>query len=413
MNWFDDLKWRNLINSITNEEKLNYFDKNKKSLYVGFDPSASSLHLGNYVMILLLRRFKIAGFKPIAIIGGATGMIGDPSGKSKERNLLDKKTLEQNKLLIKKQLEKYAFCELIIDNYEFYKDLSFLDFLRDIGKLVNVNDILQKEIVKTRLETGISYTEFSYNLMQAYDFSKLYKEYETWLQLGGSDQWGNITSGIEMIRKMYGDDNHAFGMTFNLLTTSDGKKFGKSENNAIYLDKNLTSPYQMYQYLINQSDSDVIKLLKCLTMLTKEEIENIEAEQIKNPSLRYAQNALADWILTDIHGIDELNKAKDISKKLFSNEISSIDINDLKNALENVPTTFLVNEQYNIVDLLIALQIAKSKTQARELLSTNAIMVNGNKVNLESFVINKSDCINKEFVVVKKGKRNYFVGKWN
>lgn len=413
MNWLEDLQWRGLINAITNEAKLIKIVEDKRAAYVGFDPSAASLHLGNYVMIMMVRRLNLAGIKTYAIVGGATGMIGDPSGKSSERNLLDQATVEHNKKAIIGQLTKYATSN-IVDNYDHFKDMNYLTFLRDVGKLVNINYLLEKEIIKSRLETtGLSYTEFSYNLIQSYDFLKLYQEKNVHLQIGGSDQWGNITAGIEMIRKVVGDDNTAVGMTMNLLTNSEGKKFGKSEKGAIYLDKNLTSPYEMYQYLINQSDEDVIKLLKVFTLLSKEEIEAIEAQHLADPKARIAQNALANWVLTDIHGEAELKNVIEISQKLFKGDIHDMKASDLKAAFQTVPTAVVNENEYNILDFLVQAQVVSSKTQARELVTTNAILINGLKVNDVDFTVTKSDAFDQEFTVIRKGKKNYFIAKWN
>lgn len=414
MNLLDDLQWRGLINAITNEDKLIEFIKNKKAAYVGFDPSAASLHLGNYVMIMMARRLISYGIKTYALVGGATGMIGDPSGKSSERNLLDEQTVINNKLAIIEQLKKYATND-IVDNYEHFRNMSFLTFLRDVGKYVNVNYLLEKEIIKTRLEsTGLSYTEFSYNLIQSYDFYCLYQDLGVHLQIGGSDQWGNITGGIELIRKMIGDENNkAVGLTINLLTNSEGKKFGKSEKGAIFLDKNLTSPYEMYQYLINQSDEDVVKLLKVFTLLTREEIESILQEHNSDPSKRKAQQELANWVVSDIHGKEELANVISISQKLFSGNIKDINVNDLKLALSNVPNTNINFSELNIVDFLVEAKVVSSKTQARELVSSNSISINGDKVNDLNFIVSKANAFNNEFTVIRKGKKNYFIAKWN
>lgn len=413
MKLLDDLKWRGILNSITNEEKFEEAIKLKKSAYIGFDPSASSLHLGNYVMLIMARRLQEYGIKTYAMIGGATGMIGDPSGKSSERNLLDEETVNRNKLAIKKQLEKYA-SKNILDNYDNFKNMSYLTFLRDVGKMVNINYLLEKEIIKTRLETsGMSYTEFSYNLIQSYDFLQFYKNYDVAIQVGGSDQWGNITAGIEMIRKSIGDNNLACGLTLNLLTNSEGKKFGKSEKGAIFLDPNLTSPYAMYQFLINQSDNDVIKLLKFLTLISHEEIIEIENKQNAEPFKRHAQHELAKWVITDIHGETIYNRVKEISNILFNGDIKTLTIDELKSAMNNVPSITLTNSEMNIVDFIIANNIVDSKRAARELISNNSIMINGNKINDLDFIVKKSDAFNNEFTIIKKGKKNYFVTNWN
>lgn len=408
----NDLKLRGLLNNITNEEKFNDAVKNNKAVYVGFDPSADSLHLGNYIMIMLLNRFKEFGIKTFALVGGATGMIGDPSGRSSERNLLSKETLKNNIEAIKKQLELLT-SSTVINNYDFYKNMNFLDFLRDVGKLININYLLEKEIISNRLETGISYTEFSYNLLQGYDFLKLYKEQDIAIQAGGSDQWGNITTGIEMIRKSIESDNNACGITINLLTTSEGKKFGKSEKGAIFLDDKKTSVYEMYQFLINQNDADVKKLLNFLTMLTSEEINKIMLEQEKNPSSRIAQKTLAKEVVRDIHGNEKLEQAIKISNALFNGEINQLKEEEFLIAIKNLPTTELKEKEIKMIDLLTKAGIAKSNRVAREFLKANSISLNNETINDENRIISKNDnSINNEFTIIKKGKRSYFLIIW-
>ncbi len=409
MNKFlEELKWRDILNNVTNETKLAKAIENNMGAYIGFDPSADSLHLGNYVMIMMLRRLKQFNIEAYAVIGGATGMIGDPSGKSNERNLLDKETLEHNKVAIKKQLEKYGKAK-VLDNFDNFKDTNYLDFLRDIGKMINVNYMLEKDIIRSRLETGISYTEFSYTLIQAYDFLKYYRDFNIGIQLGGSDQWGNITTGCEMIRKAIGDKNLGCGVTINLLLKSDGKKFGKSEKGAIYLDPERTSPYAMYQFLINQHDDDVIKLLKFFTMLEQNEIEEIETQHKKEPFRRIAQKKLAELIVKDIHGDVQLNKVMETSRSLFSGDITKIDYKDLKVALEAAPTTILNEKQIDLIDLLIRANICSSRRQGRELIKNNSIKINGVKQNDEFFKVSQTDALNHEFSVLQKGKKNYFM----
>ena len=412
MKFLDDLKWRGILNSITNEEKFEKLVAENKCAYVGFDPSAISLHLGNYVMLMMVRRLNAAGIKTYAVVGGATGMIGDPSGKSAERNLLTADVVNKNKAAIVEQLKKYATND-VLDNYDNFKDMSFLTFLRDVGKMVSINYLLEKEVIKTRLETtGLSYTEFSYNLIQSYDFLTYYQKYNVALQVGGSDQWGNITAGIEMIRKTVGDDNVACGITMNLLTNSEGKKFGKSEKGAIFLNPELTSPYEMYQFLINQPDSEVIKLLKFLTMLSKDEIESIELVHTQEPFKRIAQQKLAEIVVSDVHGTETYNRVKEISSILFNGDITTLTTKELKMAMNNVPSAKMESSEMNIVDLLIALGVADSKRLARELVSNNSIMINGQKVNDTEFIVKKSNAFDNEFTVVKKGKKNYFVATW-
>lgn len=409
----EELKWRNILNNVTNEDKLDYALKHHKGAYIGFDPSAKSLHLGNYAAIVLLRRFKKFGLKTYALVGGATGMIGDPSGKSSERNLLSMEQVDVNKLAIKNQLQKYAKVDAIFDNYDFYKDINFIDFLRVVGKYINVNYMFEKEIIKSRLETGISFTEFSYTLIQANDFYKLYTEHDIFLQAGGSDQWGNITTGCELIRKKTDDQNHACGLTINLLLKSDGKKFGKSEKGAIFLDASLTSAYEMYQFLINQEDSDVINLLKFLTELSRDEIEHLNQETINNPKLKLAQKALAQTIVTDIHGSEEYESARKISDILFSNaDPHLLTKKELATIYEIALAQTLEYKQYNLVELLTTTKIANSNREARELINNNSISINGVKQTDENNTISENDLLQKEYTIIKKGKRNCYIVKW-
>lgn len=411
-NLIKDLKARNLINNITNEEKLKKALAENKGIYVGFDPSADSLHLGNYIMIMLLKRFRLHNIKTFALVGGATGMIGDPSGKSAERNLLDKTILEHNITKIKYQLEKFTNSQ-VINNYDFYKNMTFLDFLHDVGKLININYLLEKEIISSRLDVGISYTEFSYNLLQGYDFLQLYKNDNIAIQAGGSDQWGNITTGIEIIRKSLGDDNIACGLTINLLTNSEGKKFGKSEKGAIYLDENKSSVYEMYQFLINQTDADVEKLLNFLTLIDVDEINKIMQAHKENPALRIAQKALAQAVVVDVHGQQKYEQALHISQVLFNGNINELNQEEFNIAIKSLPTTKLDKDEIKIIDLLNLANISSSNRVARDFLSTGSILVNDIKVNDENFLVKKQDAINQEFSIIKKGKRNYFLIVWN
>ena len=410
--FLNELKWRGILNNVTNEEKLIKAIKNNKAAYIGFDPTAKSLHLGNYVMIMLLRRFQQFGIKSYALIGGATGQIGDPSGKSSERNLLDLEKVNENKKHIIKQLKEYGKVEEVLDNYDNFKEMNVLDFLREVGKLINVNYMLEKDIIKTRLEVGISYTEFTYMLIQGYDFLKYYQTKNVAIQAGGSDQWGNITTGCEMIRKVVGEDNLACGITINLLLKSDGTKFGKSEKGAIFLDKNLTSPYEMYQFLINQEDKDVINLLKFLTLLTEQEINNLEEDLKQNPRERKAQKVLAELILTDIHGKSAFEQSLKISKSLFSDDFNSLSNDDWKQVYNTIPNFELEANSYSLVELLVKSSIAPSNREARQLISAGSIMVNGIKINDETKTFSNNDVISGNFTIIKKGKRNYFIIQW-
>ncbi len=403
------LKERGIINNITNEEKISKL-KNGDGIYIGFDPTAESLHLGNYIPISLLRRFKLAGLKTYAVLGGATGMIGDPSFKESERKLLDKKTLERNKAAIKLQLQ--AFGLEVIDNYDFYKKMNILDFLRDVGKHINVNYMMAKECINTRLETGLSFTEFTYTLLQGYDFSVLYKEHNIKVQAGGSDQWGNITTGLELIRKFYGD-NDALGITLNLLLDSSGKKFGKSVGGAIWLDRFKTSPYAMYQYFVNQPDVEVEKLLNWYTFLEDDDIKKIMSYHKKEPKKKLAQKMLALEVCQDIHGKTQARQAKEITEILFesSKPITDITMEQLEMILNDVPMFDNKGQKRKLIELLVESKICSSRREAREMLSSGSISIDG--------VVKKDE--NEEifprhfeykYLFIKKGKRNFFIIKF-
>ena len=402
---FNDLQARKIVKDITNEEKFLTLKKDD-GVYVGFDPTASSLHLGNYVQIITLKRFQKQGFKSIGLVGGATGMIGDPSGKNSERNLLSNDEIIFNKNKISRQLKSFGLE--VIDNYDWWKNVSIIDFLRDIGKLLNINYMIQKDSVKSRLETGISFTEFSYQLIQGWDFNWLYDHNNVKMQIGGSDQWGNITSGLEIIRKEKGENN-ALGLTINLLTTSLGKKFGKSENNAVWLDSELTTPYEMYQYLLNTTDEDVEKMLMWLTFLEVDQILEIVRNHLEDPKKRYAQKKLATEVVNDIHGIDEMKNIEVINDVLFNGgDIKSLTSVQLESISEIVPC--LETCETNIVEILVDTKVASSKRDARELIIGNAISINGQKiVNIDyEYKIEEN---NKKYSILKKGKKKFFVIK--
>ncbi len=412
MNFLNELKERGIINNITNDKKIeDFFKKKDKSLYIGFDPTANSLHLGNYVAISILKRFKDNGFKTFAIVGGATGMIGDPSGKTSERVLLNTDIIKKNITSIEKQLKQFSGAE-VFNNFEIYKNMNVLDFLRDIGKTINVNHILEREIVKKRLETGISFTEFTYSILQGYDFYYLYKNKNVSLQLGGSDQWGNITAGIDYIRRQEGDNNTACGITLNLLTKSDGTKFGKSEKGAIYLDKNLTSPYEMYQFLINQTDEEIEKLFKFLSFKTLNEIQEINDNHRKEPFKKIAQKELANELISTIHGNEELKKVLKISQCIFNNKIEELTNEELKEAFNSVPNYHTNCTEKNIVELLVESKIVDSKRIARELIDGKSIYVNNKLITSYEFTATKKESYNNEFSLIRKGKKNYFLIIW-
>lgn len=401
MKIINELKQRGIFNNITNEEKFAQL-KQGEAVYIGFDPTAKSLHLGNYLQIVMLLRFKKAGFKPIAVLGGATGMIGDPSGKSAERNLLDSKELDSNKEYIKKQLESFGLE--VIDNYDFYKDMNVLTFLREVGKLLNVNYMINKDVVASRLETGISFTEFSYQLIQGWDFKELYDKHNVKVQIGGSDQWGNITSGVEIIRKTNGDDNTAVGITTNLLTTASGKKFGKTEGNAIWLEKNLTTPFQLYQYILNTPDEDLEKIMKWTTLLPLEEIENIMKEHSVEPFKRKAQIRLAQELVKDIHSPEELEEAENLSSVLFGQgDIKSL-TNDQKMQLKGSVPSF-ENIHGTLFEVLTQVGAIQSNREGREFVSSGAIQINGEVISDENYSFASG------VYLIKKGKKKFFLIK--
>ncbi|MDR2636476.1 MAG: tyrosine--tRNA ligase [Mycoplasmataceae bacterium] len=412
---YDDLKWRGLIADISSSEKIkNFFDK-KLSAYVGFDPSFKSLHLGNYVTLTLVRRLTDAGHKVYGIVGGMTGLIGDPRdpklsvSATLERQLKTKEEIESNVASIRQQLITYSHATDVFNNASFYKNMTVADYLRDIGKLINVNYLLEKEIIARRLETGISYAEFSYTLLQGYDSLYLYKNHDVVCQFGGADQWGNITTGLEMIRKTVGFKNQSCCFSVPLLLKPDGTKFGKSEKGAIFLDKNLTSPYEMYQFFINQPDEQVEELIKKFTFLSKDEIKKIIALHNKEPFKRIAQKCLAQAVVTDIHGNDEFEKCQKISNALFNDKLNSLTTSELFSALQGVNKYTVEDSKINICDLLVNAQISKSKSDARKLIKQNAISVNSTVINDFEFTLDKSQMIDNKFSYVKKGKKDYLL----
>lgn len=402
----NDLKNRNILNNIANEEKLYLLDKNI-SVYAGFDPTAKSLHLGNYIQIATLLRFKQFGIKPIAIIGGITGMIGDPSFRSSERQYLDEKVLLENKAAIIKQLK--SFDLEVIDNLDFYKGWTIVDFLRNIGTLINVNYLLNKENIATRLEQGLSFTEFSYTLLQGWDFKTLYEKYNVKIQLGGSDQWGNITTGLEMIRKLYGEKNDAVAIVANLLLDESGKKFGKSTGGgSLWLDKELTSPYSIYQFLLNQSDEKVNELLNWLTFLDVNEIKQIILKHNENKAQRYAQKILAYEVVKDIHSKEIACQCKNISDILFSKDkkISSLTLGDI-----SLLKGFLPLYKYNgetFIDFLKNNNIVSSNREAREFISKKTFIIDDFIVNDENTKIEFNN-FSKKYAILKKGKKEFFI----
>ena len=416
LNIVDELKARGLVKDFSNEEEVRELLKTKQTIYCGFDPSASSMHVGNFVMISMLMRLQRAGHKIIAIVGGATGMIGDPSGKSKERNLQGVEALKANTECIKKQLERFIDLSdpekgMILNNYEWLGSMDLLTYLRDFGKFFPVNYMLAKDIVASRLEAGVSYTEFSYMILQSIDFLKLHQNYGCSLQIGGGDQWGNLTSGLELIRKIEGQDAKVGCFTVPLLLDQNGKKFGKSEDGALYLDAKLVSPYKIYQYFINVSDDDAARYLKVFSFKSLEEIAEITKDHYEHLGARIAQKALAFEIVELIHGKAKAEECKKMSEVLFSGEIKSLS----KENIEELFGSFKVEQPKGLLleDMLIAIKAASSKREAREFINGNAVAINGEKVCDLTHVVDEKDALFGEYVVIKRGKKNYYLVKFN
>lgn len=414
MTLYEELIKRDLIKDVSNEELAKKMLNDEKiTFYCGFDPSAESLQLGNFVQIVRMMLLQRYGHRPIVLVGGATGLIGDPK-QSGERKLL---TLEQslkNSEKIKVQLSKFIDLSsdskgIIVNNYDWISKIDTISFLRDYGKHFNINYMLSKDTVASRLDSGISYTEFSYMLIQAIDFLKLHEKYNCNLQFGGSDQWGNITAGLELIRKTNGDNTEVVGISSPLLTKSDGTKFGKSESGALWIDESLTSPYQIYQYLLNTPDLDVIKYLKTLTLLDINEIEKLE-QTINNEMRenRVAQKLLAKEVVTLIHGVDAYNRAVKITDTLFSGDINNLSLNELEECFSGIVSS-KVREGINVIDMLVETNILPSKREAREMISNSAITINGEKVTDEAIIYTKNKLLYNKYLVIRKGKKTYYL----
>ena len=413
-NIIDELNWRGLIQEYSNEEKMKELLSTKQTIYCGFDPSASSMHVGNFVMISILMRLQRAGHKVIAVVGGATGMIGDPSGKSKERNLQGKETLQKNTESIRAQLERFIDLTdpekgAIVNNYDWLGNISFLDYLRDYGKYFPINYMLSKDIIASRLEAGISFTEFSYMTLQSVDFLTLHQKYGCNIQIGGNDQWGNLTAGLELIRKVEGNDVNVGVMTAHLLTRADGKKFGKSEDGALFLDPKLTSPYKLYQYFINTTDEDAIRYLKVFSFKSREEIIAIEKEHLANPGARIGQKALAADIVETIHGKEGLEEALKVTQAFFSGDVKNLTEEQIENVLGG-GNVIELDSSLPLEDLLILIKAASSKREAREFIAGNSVLVNGDKVN-SNIEVSKENALFNKYTIIRRGKKNYFLVK--
>ncbi len=411
-NIIDELNARGLIEQYSNEDKVREMLGRKQTIYCGFDPSASSMHLGNYAMISLLKRFQLAGHRIVAVVGGATGMIGDPSGKSSERSLLTKEKLAANTASIKAQLEKYLDLEdpekgCLVSNLEWLGELSMIDFLRDYGKYFSINYMLSKEIVKSRLESGISFTEFAYQILQSIDFYHLHHEYGVSMQIGGNDQWGNLTSGLELIRKIDGLDEEVEAMTGKLILRSDGKKFGKSEKGALFLDPALTSAYEIYQFLINVTDEDAIRFLKIFSFLSLEEISEVAKEHFAAPGARIGQKRLAYELTKDLHGKGAADHAVELTQTLFSGEVSSLSEEDIETVFGSFKKDVAPGK--TLEDLLVELGACPSKREARTLIQGNSISINGEKVAELGKIIDRDGALYGKYVLIRRGKKNYYL----
>ena len=407
MKLYDELKWRGLIKDVTSPELEEKLNNGGMTFYIGTDPTADSMHIGHLSSFLISKRLKDAGHNPILLVGGATGQIGDPRPTT-ERAMITKEEVAHNFECLKEQAERIFGFE-VVNNYDWIKDINTIDFLRDYGKYFNINYMLDKDIIRRRLDTGITFTEFSYMILQSLDFLHLHETRGVNLQVAGSDQWGNITAGVDLIRKKTGDEVYAF--TMPLVTTKDGKKFGKSEGNALWLDKNKTSSYELYQYLVNVEDEMVIDYLKIFTFLSKEEIENIEKQHKEKPEERLAHKTLAKEIITFIHGEEEYNKAIKISKALFSGDIKELTGKEIEDGFKDVPS-FNITEELSLIDLLVNNNICQSRREAREFLTAGSITINGEKVQDENQIINKESAIENKFIVIRRGKKKYYLGKF-
>lgn len=407
MTFFEELKWRGLVKDISSPELENKLNQGGLKFYIGADPTAESLHIGQFPTFLMVERLKRAGHHPYILVGGATGRVGDPRGTG-EREKAEISVIEHNYGKMKAQIKKLFGEEVqLVNNYDWFKDINYIDFLRDVGKYINVSYMINKDLVKRQMDIGISYAEFSYMLIQGYDFKKLHDNYGVTLQFGGSDQWGNLTTGIELIRKLNSEEVFAFSMP--LITDSTGKKLGKSYGNALWLDPEKTSSYEMYQYLLNLEDIMMEEYLKKFTFLTKEEIADIMKQQSEQPEKRVAQKALAKEVLDFIHGEGAYENAVKISEALFSGNIKDLTVSQIEDAFKGIEP-FTITEEENLVDFLVHFQICSSKREAREFIGNNSITLNGEKITDCAFLVTKDVAIEQKYVVVRRGKKKYFIG---
>ena len=406
MNLYEELMWRGLIKDTAGNDLEKKLNDEKITFYWGTDPTADSLHIGHYSSLVTAKRLARAGHNPILLVGGATGLIGDPRPTS-EREIISKEQLNKNLEGLKKQVDKiFDGKATIVNNNDWISKFNLTDFLREVGKYINVNYMLDKDIISRRLETGITFAEFAYTLIQGYDFLHLYQNYNCIMQVEGSDQWGNITTGLELIKKKINKEAYAF--TMPLILDASGKKFGKSEGNALWLDEDKTTSYELYQYLINSDDSKVIEYLKVYTFLSKEEIEALEKSNLENPHLREAHKALAREIITDLHGKESYEKALRISEALFSGDVTKLSLDEIMEAFKDIP--HFKATDLNIVDFLVDNGITSSKREAREFIANNSISINGTKVNDVEYSITKKDALYEKAIIVRRGKKKYYIG---
>ena len=407
MNLYEDLMYRGLIKDVAGDDLKEKLNGDPLTFYWGTDPTADSLHVGHYSSLITAKRLAKAGHHPILLVGGATGLIGDPRPTA-EREIISKETLDKYFEGIKKQVSDVFDGNVeIVNNYDWFKDISWIDFLRDTGKYININYMLDKDIIRRRLDTGITFAEFAYTLMQGYDYLYLNETKNVTLECAGSDQWGNITTGVDLIAKKAGKKVYAF--TMPLILDASGHKIGKSEGNALWLDKNKTSSYELYQYLINTDDSKVEEYLKVFTFLSKEEIENIMEQHKKVPHLRIAQKALAKEFITDLHGKDEYDHALKMSEVLFSGDIKNLTLKEVELCFKGVPN-FEIEDSISLIELLVNNNICSSRREAREFLSSNAISINGDIQTDENYTISKETAIENKIIVIRRGKKKYFLG---
>lgn len=416
MTILDELKWRGAINQQTDEAGLTDLVKSKSvGLYVGIDPTGDSMHVGHLIPFMILKRFQLAGHRPYIVIGGGTGSIGDPSGKKSERVLQSMEQVHRNEAAITAQMENLFGQDgsfKIVNNYDWLSKMSLLDFLRDYGKLFNVNNMLAKEVVASRLEVGISFTEFTYQILQSVDFLHLYQAEDVQLQVGGADQWGNITAGIDLIHKIEGPEAKAFGLTIPLMLKADGTKFGKTAGGAVWLDPEKTTPYEFYQFWLNQDDRDVVKYLKYFTFLSQDEIEELAKKVETQPEKREAQRRLAEEVTEFVHGKAAVAEAENISRALFSGDVADLSVSEIEQGFKNMPSMDVSGDKRNIIEWLVDVTaIEPSRRQAREDVNNGAIRINGEKVTDVQAEIDPGTHFDGKFVIVRRGKKRYFLAK--